>query len=159
MTMDAKGFVVLPGQAPVLAMSTQGRSAALMLQSEATAESVMMFEETVPAGTAGGPLHLHRDSDEVMYVLSGEITCKIGDRVTVGGPGTCAFIPRGVAHAWKNTGGETARILFMYTPAGAGKWFEERSRSPGAWASMDDRERAEFFERHGWENVGPPPFE
>ncbi len=156
--MDAKGFVVLPGEAPVLAMATPGRSAALMLQSEATAESVMMFQETVPVGTAGGPYHLHHDSDEVIYVLSGEITCKIGDRVAVGGAGTSAFIPRGVAHAWKNTGGETARILFMYTPAGAGKWFEELSRSPRPFASMDDRERAELFRRHGWENVGPSPF-
>jgi quercetin dioxygenase-like cupin family protein len=156
--MSAQGFVVLPGQATVLQMSVPGRSAALMLQSEATAESVMMFEETVPAGTAAGPYHRHHDSDEVIYVLSGEITSKIGDRVTVGGPGTCAFIPRSVAHAWKNTGAETARILFMYTPAGAGKWFEERSRSPHAWESMDDRERAEFFRRHGWETVGPPPF-
>jgi quercetin dioxygenase-like cupin family protein len=156
--MSATGFVVLPGQATVLQISAPGRSAALMLQSEATAESVMMFEETVPAGTAAGPYHLHHDSDEVIYVVSGEITSKIGDRVTVGGPGTCAFIPRSVAHAWKNTGAETARILFMYTPAGAGKWFEERSRSPHAWESMDDRERAEFFRRHGWETVGPPPF-
>ena len=44
--MDTKGFVVPPGEAPVLEMSAPGRSAALMLQSEATAESVMMFEET-----------------------------------------------------------------------------------------------------------------
>ena len=156
--METKGFVILPGQAPVWEMSTAGRSAALMLQSEATAESVMMFEETVPPGTAGGPFHLHRDSDEVLYVLSGEITCKIGDQVTVGGPGTCAFIPRGIAHAWKNTGVETARALFIYTPAGAGKWFEELSRSQRTLASMDDRERAQFFQRHGWEKVGSSPF-
>ena len=155
--MDAQGFVVLPGEAPVLAMSTPGRSATLMLQSDATAENVMMFEETVPVGAAGGPFHLHSDSDEVVYVLSGEITFKIGDRVTVGGPGTSAFMPRGTAHAWKNTGGETARILFMYTPAGAGKWFEELSRSGRTLASLDERERAEFFQRHRWENVGPPP--
>jgi quercetin dioxygenase-like cupin family protein len=156
--MNATGFVVLPEEATVLQMAAPGRSAALMLQREATAESVMMFEETVPAGTAGGPYHLHHDSDEVIYVVNGEITSKIGDRVTVGGPGTCAFIPRGVAHAWKNTGAETARILFMYTPAGAGKWFEERSRSPDAFGSMDDSERTEFFRRHGWENIGPSPF-
>ena len=155
--MDMKGFVVPPGQAPVLEMSKTGRSVALMLQSEATAESVLMFEETAPAGTTTG-VHIHHDSDEVMYVLSGEITCKIGDQVTVGGPGTCAFIPRSVAHAWKNTGSETARMLFTYTPAGAGKWFEEQSRSGRTVASMDDPERAEFFRRHGWERVGPSPF-
>src|SRR5262249_43443277 len=70
--------------------------------------------------------HLHRDSDEVAYLLSGEITFKIGDEVTVGGPGTCAFLPRGVPHAWKNTGSETGRVLFLYTPAGAGGFFEEQ---------------------------------
>jgi len=156
--MDAQGFVVLPGQAPVLKMAAPGRSAALMLQSTATADSVMMFEETVPAGTEGGPFHLHHGSDEVIYVLSGQITCKVGEQVTVGGPGTCAFIPRGIAHGWKNTGGDTARILFMYTPARAGKWFEERSRAPDAWAAMNEPEREAFFRRHGWENVGPSPF-
>jgi quercetin dioxygenase-like cupin family protein len=52
-------------------------------------------------------------------VLSGETTFKIDEEVTVGGPGTCAFIPRGLPHAWKNTGAETGRVLFLYTPAGA----------------------------------------
>jgi hypothetical protein len=74
----------------------------------------VLFEETAPAGTET-TFHLHRDSDEVAYVLSGEITFKIGDEVTVGGPGTCAFLPRGVPHAWKNTSAETGRVLFLYT--------------------------------------------
>jgi quercetin dioxygenase-like cupin family protein len=67
----------------------------------------MLFEETVPAGTKS-LFHLHRDSDEVAWVLAGEITFKIGLDVTVGGPGTCAFFPRNVPHAWKNSGSETA---------------------------------------------------
>ena len=108
--MDAKGFVVPPGQGPVWNMAP-GRSATLKLQSGETAESMMMFEEVAPTGTQTD-FHLHRYSDEVAYVLSGEVTLKIGDQVTVGGPGTCAFIPRGVAHAWKSTGAEAGRILF-----------------------------------------------
>jgi quercetin dioxygenase-like cupin family protein len=156
MTMEAKGFVVPPGQGPIWEMAP-GRSAALKLQNGETAESVMMFEETAPAGTVT-PLHLHHDSDEVMYVLSGEITCMIGDQVTVGGPGTCAFMPRGVAHAWKNTGLETARALFIYTPGAAGTFFEEQTRLGRSFAAMDDREIEEVFQRHRWETVGPPPF-
>src|SRR2546430_17740876 len=89
----------------------------------------MLFEGTVPAGTMS-TFHLHRDSDEVAYVLIGEITFKIGEEVTVGGPGTCAFMPRGVPHAWKNTGAETGRVLFLYTPVGAGGVFEEQLRPP-----------------------------
>ena len=43
-------------------------------------------------------------------------TFKIGDEVTAGGPGVCAFFPRNVPHAWKSTGCETGRVLFMCTP-------------------------------------------
>src|SRR4029077_18565391 len=59
--------------------------------------------------------------------------------ITVGGPGTCAFMPRGVPHAWKNTGAETGRALFVYTPAQAGKWFEELKLAERPINSMDDR--------------------
>ena len=99
-----KGFVVPPGQGKVWNMSP-GRSAALKMLNGDTADSVMMFEEVAPASTET-PLHTHDDSDEIAYVLSGQITFKIGDEITVGGPGTCAFMPRGLAHAWKNTGAE-----------------------------------------------------
>jgi quercetin dioxygenase-like cupin family protein len=118
---------------------------------------VMAFEETAPAGT-DTTLHLHHDSDELIYVLSGEFTFKIEDQHSIRGPGTCAFIPRGVAHAWKNTGAESGRALFLYTPGGAGRMFEEARRLQRPLSSMDDREIAEFFERFGWETVGPPPF-
>jgi uncharacterized RmlC-like cupin family protein len=100
--------------------------------------------------------HLHRDSDEVAYVLSGEISFKIGDGFTVGGPGTCAFMPRGVPHAWKNTGAETGRVLFLYTPAGAGGFFEEQLGRPAG--SINAEEANEMRRRRGREIVGPPPF-
>jgi len=151
--MDAKGIVVPPGGGPVLSMAP-GRSAALKLLSGATGDSVMAFEETAPAGTET-TFHLHHDSDEVAYVLAGEITFKIGDKITVGGPGACAFMPRGVAHAWKNTGGETGRVLFLYTPAPAGKFFEELLDRPAG--EINGAEANEIRQRHRWEVVGPPP--
>src|SRR5216684_5040649 len=144
--MDAQGIVVLPGQGQVSSTSP-GR---------ATGDSIMLFEETVPAGTKS-TFHLHHDSDEVAYVLSGEVTFKIGDEVTVGGPGACAFMPRGVPHAWKSTGAETGRMLFLYTPAGAGGLIEEQQRTGRKFGSMDERELAENLERHGWELLGPSP--
>jgi quercetin dioxygenase-like cupin family protein len=151
--MEAKGFVVPPGGGPVWDMAP-GRSAALKLVGGQTAESVMLFEETAPPGAATD-LHLHHDSDEIAYVLSGEITFLIGDKVTVGGPGSCAFMPRTVPHAWKSTGAETGRVLFLYTPAGAGGLFEEGVGHP--FASFKDGEFEALAKRHRWEVVGPPP--
>src|SRR5215467_7444283 len=116
----------------------------------------MLFEETVPAGTLT-TFHLHRDSDEVAWVLGGEVTFKIGDEVMVGGPGTCAFMPRGVPHAWKNSGAEAGRVLFLYTPAGAGGLLEEQQRMGETFTSMGEAKATELRRRHGWEIVGPSP--
>jgi quercetin dioxygenase-like cupin family protein len=126
--MLKKGLIVPPGGS-ILSMAP-GRSAALKLLGGETGDSIMLFEETAPAGT-DTTFHFHRDSDEVAYVLSGEITFKIGDEISVGRQGTCAFLPRGVPHAWKNTGTETGRVLFLYTPAVAGGFFEEQLGRPG----------------------------
>ena len=148
----SRGFVVSAGGGKHFASPTPGRSFALKLLGRETGDSIMMFEETLPAGTAS-LFHLHRDSDEVAWVLAGEITFKIADEVTVGGPGTCAFFPRNVPHAWKNTGGETGRVLFLYTPAAAGGLIEDLSEHRPA----DEDERGRLFARHRWEVVGPNP--
>ena len=148
------GFVIPAGDGKHLDMGAPGRFAALKLLGHETNESVMMFEETVPVGTKS-LFHLHRDSDEVAWVLAGEITFRIGDQVSVGGPGTCAFFPRNVPHAWKSTGRETGRVLFLYTPAAAGGYIEEMLKRSGT--AMSDHDREDMRERHRWEIVGPNP--
>jgi quercetin dioxygenase-like cupin family protein len=148
-----KGFVVPAGGGKHLDMTAPGRFAALKLVGHETDESIMLFEETVPVGTKS-LFHLHRDSDEVAWVLAGEITFKIGDDVTVGGPGTCAFFPRNVRHAWKNSGSETGRVLFLYAPAAAGGYVEELLKRP---RPINADERNELRERYRWDVVGPNP--
>ena len=150
---SSKGVIVPAGGGQHLDMGAPGRFAALKLLGHETNGSVMLFEETVPAGTKS-LFHLHRDSDEVAWVLAGEITFRIGDEVSVGGAGTCAFLPRNVPHAWKNSGTDTARVVFFYTPASAGGYVEElRHRS----RPMTDDERKALRERYRWEIVGPNP--
>src|ERR1700722_19793884 len=130
----AEGFVVPAGGGKHFNSPTPGRSFAMKLLGHETHESIMMFEETLPAGTASLH-HLHHDSDEVAWVLEGEFTFKIGDEVTVGGPGTCAFMP------------------FLYTPAMAGGYIEELAEN----RPTDDKEREALLERHRWEIVGANP--
>src|SRR6058998_2381599 len=155
LAMDRQGIVVLPEHDPVSNTSPR-RSYALKLLGGATGDSIMMFEETVPAGTKS-TFHLHHDSDEVAYVLSGEVTFLIGDEVTVGGAGAYAFMPRGVPHAWKSTGAETGRVLFLYTPAKAGGLIEEKQRTGRGFRSMNEHELTDLLRRHGWELLGPSP--
>jgi len=147
-----KGFIVPAGGGTHFDSPAPGRSFAMKLLGRETNESIMMFEEILPAGTTS-LYHLHRDSDEVAWVLAGEFSFKIGDEVASGGLGTCAFFPRDIPHAWKNTGSETGRVLFLYTPAAAGGLIEALAvRRPA-----DEAERRELLQRHRWEVVGPNP--
>jgi quercetin dioxygenase-like cupin family protein len=148
-----RGFVVPAGGGQHLDMGAPGRFAALKLFGHETNGSIMLFEETVPAGTKS-LFHLHRDSDEVAWVLAGEITFQIGDEVSVGGPGTCAFFPRNVPHAWKASSSESGRVVFLYTPAAAGGYIEELLHRSGPMSAED---RSSLRERHRWEVVGPNP--
>jgi quercetin dioxygenase-like cupin family protein len=149
--MDSRSNVLSPEQGTV-----PTRSVALKLLGDATDGSIMMFEEVVPTGTTS-VFHLHHESDEVAYVMTGELTFRIGEKVTVGGPGSCTFMPRGVPHAWKSTGAETGKVLFLYTPAKAGGLLEEQHRTQRKFASMTKTELAEICQRHGWEILGPSP--
>ena len=64
-------------------------------------------------------------------------------------------MPRAVPHAWKNTGDEPSHVLFLYTPAAAGKYMEERVDRLAT--PLSEAEAAEMLQRHGWEIVGPSP--
>ena len=150
--MSTPSIAVPPGRDS----ASPGRSFSLKLRGSETGGSVFMFEEVLPPGTKS-TFHLHHDSDEVAYVLAGEVTFKIGDEVTVGGPGACAFMPHAVPHAWKSTSAETGRVLFLYTPAKAGGLIEEQQRTGRGFRSMNEHELTELLQRHGWELLGPSP--
>ena len=147
----SEGVVIPPGGGKHLE-DASGQVVSMKLFGRETGESVTLFEQTVPAGSKNSWLHLHRDSDEIAWVLEGEFTFKIGEEVTTGGAGTCAFLPRNVPHAWKNCGTTTARALFLYTPAAAGRYIEEMLEPAPSDAERDARLR-----KHHWEVVGPNP--
>ncbi len=79
----SKGVVVPPGGGKHLAEAS-GQVVSMKLFGRDTAESVTLFEQAVPAGSRNSWLHLHRDSDEIAWVLEGEFTFKIGETVTTG---------------------------------------------------------------------------
>ena len=145
-----KGLVVPAGGGKHL-KEASGQVVSMKLFGRETGQSVTLFEQSVPAGSKNSWLHLHHDSDEVAWVLDGEFTFRIGDEVIIGGPGTYAFMPRNVPHAWKNSGTVPGRVVFLYTPARAGQFVEEMIERPG------EGELKKRLEDSGWEVLGPSP--
>lgn len=120
-------------------------------------------------GSGGGPLHLHYEQDEWIYVLEGEFDFWIGDKQFRAGVGESVFLPRKVPHAWACTNGKPGRIIDVYQPAGKmEEFFREIGKPFKDLISLEQlvnqsytREQVEsmhrLFDSHGMDLVGPPP--
>jgi quercetin dioxygenase-like cupin family protein len=77
-------------------------------------------------GGPGGepPLHVHRNEDELFYVLEGELkVCRGGQEITLG-PGESALLPRNVPHTFKISSSHV-RFLNYITPGGFEAYFRD----------------------------------
>lgn len=63
------------------------------------------------------PPHIHRQHEEVIYVLEGQFALHLGDEKVVLGPGGAIVTPTGVAHTFSNAGTEPLRFLLTISPA------------------------------------------
>src|SRR5882757_8426673 len=61
-----------------------------------------VVEESSPAGSVVPP-HFHRQTDEIIYVLSGAYEFQIGEQTVLAKTGDVVFIPRATVHGFRNT--------------------------------------------------------
>lgn len=87
------------------------------LSAEQTGGRLGLVHASIPPGQ-GPPPHIHAHSDELFYVLQGELEFQDGDRTLIGRAGDAVYLPRGTVHRFKNIGIQSATMLFIYTPAG-----------------------------------------
>jgi len=119
---STRGFHVAPGAGEEL--WSVGDTFTLKATAATTGGTLTFFELAVPPRT-GPPPHIHHHEDEALYVLQGQLTVRLGDRTFAAGPGTFAFLPKGVVHGYANAGPETVRLVSVATPAGIEGFFRE----------------------------------
>ena len=104
----------------------------------------------LPAGDMP-PLHVHRDTDEGFYVLSGVMTLFTPGRQVELRPGDFLLAPRGVPHTYR-IGEEPARALVLSSPAG----FEQFVQAVAALPQVDPPTLTGVAADHGIDILGPP---
>jgi len=83
------------------------------------------FGEVVLQPGRGHDRHNHPESEEILYVLSGEGEQMLDDRQPFEvKPGDTIYVPTGVFHSTRNTGWEPMRLLALYNPGGPEKVLE-----------------------------------
>ncbi|HEY6549644.1 MAG TPA: cupin domain-containing protein [Solirubrobacterales bacterium] len=96
-----------------------------IVRSNDTGGRFALLEHTVPPRALAAPTHTHANEDEYSFVLSGEIGVLLGDQVLTAGPGELVAKPRGLPHAFWNSGEEEARLLELISPGAFEHYFVE----------------------------------
>ena len=79
-------------------------------------ESLVFVRAKIVKG-AGHPFHTHPEMDEIIYVLSGEMTQWLEKESRTLKPGDSIFIPRGVVHGCLNQTDSECEFLAVLTPS------------------------------------------
>jgi mannose-6-phosphate isomerase-like protein (cupin superfamily) len=124
------GLVLHPGEGQLI-----GGAGMTLKVGAGQSRSWSVFEAEVAPGFDVGA-HLHREAEELFYILDGELDLlafeprlrtsgdwqhwesAAGSRVVRGGPGSAMFVPSGCPHAFANPGNTATRMLFVVSPPG-----------------------------------------
>jgi oxalate decarboxylase/phosphoglucose isomerase-like protein (cupin superfamily) len=128
MRFIADGFVLGPGEgervSPTMTLKVGDENS--------TAWSMFEVVNIGPGFDVGA--HLHRNAEELFYVLEGQLDLlafeprvrtpgswqgwqsHTGAAVARGGPGSMMYVPRGCPHAFANPGPGPARMVFLVSP-------------------------------------------
>ena len=115
------GALVNPGQDETV--SLRGTEVTFKVRSEQAAGASLTKWAAAPGFDTG--LHLHERLEETWYVLDGELEFRLGEDTLQAGAGTCVFVPPGIAHAFANRTGKTARFLLIMSPPTHDRYFVE----------------------------------
>jgi mannose-6-phosphate isomerase-like protein (cupin superfamily) len=121
--------------------------------------SFALVEHPIEPHTLAAPLHLHHNEDEYSYVLEGEITVLVGERVIQAAPGTLIVKPRGIFHTFLNAGTVPARVLEIIAPAGFEGYFEEVAELAAVGVPPDDPRRIMVGQKYNIEFDRSRPME
>jgi quercetin dioxygenase-like cupin family protein len=83
---------------------------------EETGGQFSLFDVALAPQTGSVQPVSNNQESQSFYILDGDVTFQIGDRTTLGTPGTFVYLPKGIRYAFQNLGTTTARTLLLKTP-------------------------------------------
>ena len=153
MDQHAAPYVLAAGQA----RSHPGTSPVIKAGAADTGGLVTVAEEVVGPRTVGGPLHVHDQEDEFVYVIDGHLLVQLGEERHDLGPGCFAWMPRQVPHGFANVSDSPAHIVGGVMPGGIEKYFAAQSSYLAQLAGPPDLERiVAIWAGSGARLAGPP---
>ncbi len=103
----------LPPAAP-LQLNSKGINMRTWVRSSQTNMQYSCVEFIVAPKQMGPPPHIHKDLDEIMFVLEGMVTIMVGETVYEVKAGGWHMRPHGIVHTFWNAADQPVRYIDMY---------------------------------------------
>ena len=130
-----------------------------LIEPDDTGGRFALIEHRIPPRTLAAPMHTHEHEDEYSYVLSGRMGAQIGDEIVDAGPGELVVKPRGIPHAFWNSGDEETVLLELISPGGFANYFTDMAPLLSGDGPPDFEKLAEIQRRYAlamdFESIGP----
>ena len=114
-----------------------------------TSGAFYLFEAEFEPET-GNSLHVHRNEDEVVYVIQGGIEIRLDKRKLQAGAGDVVHLPKNIPHALYNPMKTALKFITMTIPGGMEDFFDELSAAKDA-ATLNDVTHKEISRKYGIE--------
>jgi mannose-6-phosphate isomerase-like protein (cupin superfamily) len=150
--MANDGVVLGPGEGREV--SPRGLRVGFKATGARTPAGPTFLELTAAPGFDTGA-HVHAKIEEMFYVVEGEAEFRVGDRTLRAKPGTFVFLPPGVAHSFGNPGSTPAKCVFVSSPHGHERYFEELAEILAKDGPPDTAAIAELRRRYDTEEISP----
>jgi quercetin dioxygenase-like cupin family protein len=128
-----------PGEGRML-RGSGGTPTIVKARGEDVAGAYTLLEIDVPPGPGARP-HIHHEADEAFYVVAGTLTIQVEEEVITASAGAYVLVPRGARHRFWNASDEPAKAVFICSPPGFERFFEElsdlREASPNGQLAFD----------------------
>ena len=124
-----------------------------MLRGEQTSETLTVVACT-QSPASGPPLHTHRNEDELFLIVEGHYSFFAEERWVEVGPGGLVYLPKGIAHCYRNIGTTTGRHWVITAPSGWELFMTEYAKELANPEGPDQNRMLEIGREHGIEFEG-----
>ena len=101
-----------------------GELMTFLITGEETGGAFFMADISVMPG-GGTPPHIHHCENESFHLLEGTLTVQVGEDTISASSGDFVYLPRGIAHSFRNSGDVPVRALVLTAPAGLEGFFKD----------------------------------
>jgi mannose-6-phosphate isomerase-like protein (cupin superfamily) len=114
-----------------------------------TGGAFYLFESEFEPET-GNSLHVHRNEDEVVYVIQGGIEIRLDKRKLQAGAGCVVHLPKNIPHALYNPMETALKFITMTIPGGMEYFFDELGTAKEN-GTLDDALHKKISRKYGIE--------